>query len=100
MHYLFVFWCKIRINFTRPKKTQYIKFLLLKITWLKIMFKDVMLPLKMNISCSNIRKYLKGKHILLIPFNAGGILDRADSYVFTGALAYSFVKTFLPLYGV
>lgn len=30
----------------------------------------------------------------------GGILDRADSYIFTGALAYSFVKTFLPLYGV
>ncbi|KAE9445939.1 hypothetical protein C3L33_22162, partial [Rhododendron williamsianum] len=31
---------------------------------------------------------------------AGGILDRTDSYIFTGALAYSFVKTFLPLYGV
>ncbi|XP_020221330.1 phosphatidate cytidylyltransferase 4, chloroplastic [Cajanus cajan] len=35
----------------------------------------------------------------LIPGH-GGILDRADSYVFTGALAYNFIKTFLPLYGV
>nr|XP_027106491.1 phosphatidate cytidylyltransferase 4, chloroplastic-like [Coffea arabica] len=35
----------------------------------------------------------------LIPGH-GGILDRVDSYVFTGALAYTFVKTFLPLYGV
>lgn len=35
---------------------------------------------------------------LILP--AGGILDRSDSYIFTGALAYSFVKAFLPLYGV
>jgi hypothetical protein len=32
--------------------------------------------------------------------NSGGILDRVDSYVFTGALCYSFVRVALPLYGV
>ncbi|KAJ8498191.1 hypothetical protein OPV22_008743 [Ensete ventricosum] len=35
----------------------------------------------------------------LIPGH-GGILDRVDSYVFTGALCYSFVKIVLPLFGV
>ncbi|XP_020113239.1 phosphatidate cytidylyltransferase 4, chloroplastic-like [Ananas comosus] len=35
----------------------------------------------------------------LIPGH-GGILDRVDSYVFTGALCYSFVKIALPLFGV
>lgn len=35
----------------------------------------------------------------LIPGH-GGLLDRVDSYMFTGALAYSFVKTAIPLFGV
>lgn len=71
------------------------------------MFKDVILHAKdkqlifrSDLVSSPITKYLKGKYILLTTYNAGGVLDRVDSYMFTGALAYSFVKTFLPLYGV
>ncbi|KAJ9538995.1 hypothetical protein OSB04_031728 [Centaurea solstitialis] len=35
----------------------------------------------------------------LIPGH-GGILDRVDSYIFTGALAYAFVRNLIPVYGV
>jgi hypothetical protein len=33
-------------------------------------------------------------------WGSGGILDRLDSYIFTGALVHSFVKIGLPLFGV
>lgn len=44
-----------------------------------------------------LNKFVKltSNHVL-----SGGILDRVDSYIFTGALVYSFVKAVLPLYGV
>ncbi|KAL4180981.1 hypothetical protein AMTRI_Chr12g268830 [Amborella trichopoda] len=40
------------------------------------------------------------RHSLLHCCCTGGLLDRVDSYIFTGALVYSFVKTGLPLFGV
>jgi phosphatidate cytidylyltransferase len=30
----------------------------------------------------------------------GGVLDRVDSYIFTGALTYFFIKRLLPCFGV
>jgi CDP-diglyceride synthetase len=38
--------------------------------------------------------------VLFLIICPGGILDRVDSYVFTGALSYSFVKVALPLFGL
>ncbi len=41
-------------------------------------------------------------HMLMMAYwcVAGGILDWVDTYIFTGALVYSFVKIGLPLFGV
>lgn len=48
----------------------------------------------------NSRIYSTAHLFIVWDGHAGGVLDRVDSYIFTGALAYSFVKIFLPLYGV
>jgi hypothetical protein len=51
-------------------------------------------------SCSTSVSYSKHDYDGNAAYIAGGILDRVDSYVFTGALCYSFVRVALPSYGV